>query len=119
MVMRNPHRRDLDSSDREWQAEVAAPEEIIRQLDYISVSLCEIEQENLIGIYLHGSLAMGCFHPHHSDLDMLVLVEHAPAPAAPPRLGTTNAAVVQRPSSNRTLPSPPQPIRALAPPHAV
>jgi streptomycin 3"-adenylyltransferase len=70
----------LDSSDKEWQAEVAAPEEITRQLDHISVSLCEIEQENLIGIYLHGSLAMGCFHPQHSDLDMLVLVEQAPAP---------------------------------------
>lgn len=26
------------------------------------------------GIYLHGSLALGCFNPDHSDLDLLVLV---------------------------------------------
>ena len=28
---------------------------------------------NLVGIYLHGSLAMGCFNPHHSDIDLLVI----------------------------------------------
>jgi predicted nucleotidyltransferase len=27
----------------------------------------------LTGVYLHGSLAMGCLHPHCSDLDVLVL----------------------------------------------
>src|SRR5829696_7845095 len=27
----------------------------------------------LVGIYLHGSLAMGCFNPNHSDLDLLVI----------------------------------------------
>lgn len=29
--------------------------------------------DSLIGIYLHGSLAMGAFHPAHSDLDLLVV----------------------------------------------
>lgn len=29
----------------------------------------------LIGVYLHGSLAMGCFNPRHSDLDFLVIAE--------------------------------------------
>lgn len=29
----------------------------------------------LIGIYLHGSLAMGCFNPSQSDIDILVLVK--------------------------------------------
>lgn len=28
---------------------------------------------DLIGIYLHGSLAMGCFNPRQSDLDILVV----------------------------------------------
>jgi streptomycin 3"-adenylyltransferase len=28
--------------------------------------------ENLIGVYLHGSLATGCFNPARSDLDLLV-----------------------------------------------
>ncbi len=31
--------------------------------------------ENLTGIYLHGSLAMRCFHPHKSDIDLIVVVE--------------------------------------------
>lgn len=31
--------------------------------------------ENLVGIYLHGSAAMGCFHPQKSDLDLLVIVK--------------------------------------------
>ncbi len=31
--------------------------------------------ENLVGIYLHGSAAMGCFHPQKSDLDLLVVVK--------------------------------------------
>ena len=29
----------------------------------------------LTGIYLHGSLAMGCFHPDKSDIDLIVIVE--------------------------------------------
>ena len=31
--------------------------------------------ENLIGVYLHGSLAMGCFNPKKSDLDLILIVE--------------------------------------------
>lgn len=30
---------------------------------------------NLVGIYLHGSLAMGCFHPEKSDVDVLIIVK--------------------------------------------
>src|SRR5690349_21316730 len=29
----------------------------------------------ITGIYLHGSLAMGCFNPARSDLDVLVVTE--------------------------------------------
>jgi predicted nucleotidyltransferase len=29
--------------------------------------------ELLVGIYLHGSLAMGCFNPQRSDIDLLVV----------------------------------------------
>ncbi len=32
--------------------------------------------KHLIGSYLHGSLAMGCFNPAHSDLDVLVITAH-------------------------------------------
>lgn len=34
---------------------------------------------NLAGIYLHGSLAMGCFHPRTSDIDLLVVVQESVA----------------------------------------
>lgn len=30
---------------------------------------------NLVGVYLHGSAAMGCFHPAASDLDLILIVE--------------------------------------------
>ena len=33
---------------------------------------------NLTGVYLHGSLAMGCFNPKKSDIDLLVVVETMP-----------------------------------------
>lgn len=29
--------------------------------------------DSLAGIYVHGSLAMGCFHPKQSDVDLLVI----------------------------------------------
>lgn len=34
---------------------------------------------NLVGVYLHGSAAMGCFHPARSDLDYLVVLRDEPA----------------------------------------
>lgn len=34
--------------------------------------------ENLTGVYLHGSLAMGCFNPNKSDIDLMLVVEQEP-----------------------------------------
>lgn len=40
------------------------------------VSMCQrMMGKNLVGVYLHGSLAMGCFNPWESDLDLLVVVD--------------------------------------------
>ncbi len=37
--------------------------------------------EHLSGIYLHGSLAMGCYRPEQSDIDLLVVIHNkAPFP---------------------------------------
>ena len=36
-----------------------------------------ILKENLVGVYLHGSAAMGCFHPEKSDLDILIIVKNS------------------------------------------
>ena len=35
----------------------------------------EILQDNLIGIYLHGSAVMGCYNPTKSDIDLIVVVK--------------------------------------------
>ena len=38
----------------------------------------EILGDNLTGIYLHGSAAMGCMNPVKSDLDLIVVVKDVP-----------------------------------------
>ena len=35
----------------------------------------------LIGCYVHGSLALGCFQWNRSDIDFLTLVHAQPSPA--------------------------------------
>ena len=43
------------------------------------VTLCaESFGENLRGVYLHGSAALGCFHPTGSDVDLLVVTAEEP-----------------------------------------
>lgn len=49
--------------------------EIQQILDKIISSYYNILQENLVGIYLHGSLAMNSFNPLSSDIDFLVVVK--------------------------------------------
>ncbi len=39
----------------------------------------DILGENLVGVYLHGSAAMGCFHPEKSDLDLMIVVKKPPS----------------------------------------
>lgn len=42
----------------------------------IAILMAEIQGilgEAMVGVYLHGSLAMGCFNPARSDLDVLVV----------------------------------------------
>ncbi|MFP4460572.1 MAG: aminoglycoside adenylyltransferase domain-containing protein [Thermotogota bacterium] len=45
-------------------------------LETIEHEYKKILKERLIGLYLHGSLAMGCFHPKISDIDFLVVVNN-------------------------------------------
>lgn len=44
-------------------------------LDEIIDKSKEILGKNLIGIYLHGSMAMGCFNPDKSDIDLIIVIE--------------------------------------------
>jgi len=44
------------------------------QVEALLAAFQETLAEHLIGVYLHGSLAMGCFNPARSDLDVLVII---------------------------------------------
>jgi streptomycin 3"-adenylyltransferase len=49
------------------------PPAVRSQIEQLLATIQEALLDHLAGIYLHGSLAMGCFHPEHSDLDLLVV----------------------------------------------
>ena len=49
------------------------PSAVREQVDHLVSTLSNRLAEQLVGIYLHGSLALGCFNPNHSDLDLLVV----------------------------------------------
>lgn len=36
----------------------------------------KVMKKNLVGIYLHGSLAMGCFNPNISDIDIIIIAKN-------------------------------------------
>lgn len=44
-----------------------------QQVDSLCTAIQHIADSSLVGIYLHGSLAMGCFNPHRSDIDLLAV----------------------------------------------
>jgi predicted nucleotidyltransferase len=49
------------------------PDPIHNQVSGLLEALDALLGRNLAGVYLHGSLAMGCFNPERSDLDLLVV----------------------------------------------
>lgn len=44
-------------------------------LDKMTKDTALILEDQLVGIYLHGSIAMDCFNPNKSDLDLLFIVK--------------------------------------------
>jgi streptomycin 3"-adenylyltransferase len=50
------------------------PENIRKKVEGIVAFYRQSLGKNLIGIYLHGSLTMGCFNPNLSDIDFLAIV---------------------------------------------
>jgi len=52
---------------------IDAPEGTQRQIEYFVKGCQSIIESELVGVYLHGSLAMGAFNPRHSDVDLLVV----------------------------------------------
>ena len=51
------------------------PEETRAQVKGLLDALHEVLGNELIAVYLHGSLAMGCFNPVRSDIDLLVVTQ--------------------------------------------
>lgn len=49
------------------------PDTVRTQIISLLDPLQAILEDSLVGIYLHGSLAMGCFNPERSDIDLLVV----------------------------------------------
>jgi hypothetical protein len=52
------------------------PPTIQTQVNTFVEAIKSLLLENLVGIYLHGSLAMACFNPDTSDIDLLVVTKH-------------------------------------------
>ncbi len=62
------------------------PAGLRRQATALVAGLQAALGDELAGVYLHGSLAMGCFNPQRSDLDVLVATRGRLAAEARPRL---------------------------------
>lgn len=55
-------------------------QEVKNEIDLV-VNICKRYLENsLMGVYLHGSLAMKCFNPDRSDVDLLVVIKDKISP---------------------------------------
>jgi predicted nucleotidyltransferase len=54
-----------------------APKRVKALIGKLISDLESILGENLIGVYLHGSLAMGGFVPGRSDVDVMIVVKNA------------------------------------------
>jgi predicted nucleotidyltransferase len=63
----------------------SCPDPARRQVDGLAAWLRSALGSSLVGVYLHGSLALGCFYPATSDIDVLVVTAVALSPTA--RLG--------------------------------
>jgi predicted nucleotidyltransferase len=47
---------------------------------HLAEELTVILEADLVGVYLHGSAATGCFNPDRSDIDLLVVVRQTLSP---------------------------------------
>ncbi|HZO75326.1 MAG TPA: aminoglycoside adenylyltransferase domain-containing protein [Ktedonobacteraceae bacterium] len=54
----------------------SCPDPVREQVQAFCEQMRGILGNELVAIYLHGSLAMGCFNPDRSDFDLLVIIQH-------------------------------------------
>lgn len=51
----------------------SCPAPVRAQIEAFCTQVHNLLGDDLVAIYLHGSLAMGCFNPERSDIDLLVI----------------------------------------------
>src|SRR5262249_42910570 len=61
--------------------QLEVPQEITHLLSDIVTECAGLLGNNLVGIYLHGSLAMGSFNPDLSDVDFLAVTKSKLTPS--------------------------------------
>ena len=64
----------LGINDSNIQA-LECPDILKQKLSNYSKELLEIFGDDLLGVYLYGSLARGCYHPAASDVDIIVVTK--------------------------------------------
>jgi len=47
-------------------------------MDRLTQAYSNVLGPNFVGMYVHGSIAMGCFHPQKSDIDFVCVVHNEP-----------------------------------------
>jgi hypothetical protein len=52
---------------------LGAPGAVHEQLSHLASGLESILAADLVGVYLHGSLVLGCFNPERSDVDVIAV----------------------------------------------
>jgi predicted nucleotidyltransferase len=79
----------------------------IAQAERLTTDLASILDDVLVGVYLHGSLALGCFNPQLSDVDIVAITRRGATKDERRRLG----ALMLRSSSAKERPRrPPYPL---------
>lgn len=63
------------------------PAPVRKELERLVKEFRDISGRDLVGVYLHGSLALGCFNPLRSDLDLLAVTQQGLGVEAKRQLG--------------------------------
>lgn len=63
------------------------PAPVVAQVEGLIAAIRALLTEDLVGVYLHGSLAMGSPNPEPKDIDLLVVTRRGLTPAERRRLG--------------------------------
>lgn len=74
-----------------------APSDLKGQVRRLISGLQHALSDNIVGVYLHGSLAMGCFNPLRSDVDLLVAIREGMSSCAKLRLAHLLLGVSRKP----------------------